>query len=52
MDSGCAFWLPSLSITVTAVNQVLTELVNNFSTPERQKAQKLLGREVISKLSA
>ena len=43
--------LRSLGITVTVVNQVVTELVKNFGTPEGQKAQKILGDEVISKLS-
>ena len=42
--------LRSLGVTVTVVNQVVTELVKNFGTPEGQKAQKILGDEVISKL--
>ena len=42
--------LRGLGITVTVVNQVVTELVGNFGTPEGQKAQKILGDEIISKL--
>ena len=44
--------LRDLGVTVTVVNQVVTELVNNFGTPDGQKAQKILGDEVISKLGA
>ena len=42
--------LRGLGITVTVVNQVVTELVGNFGTPEGQKAQKIMGDEIISKL--
>jgi nicotinamidase-related amidase len=42
--------LRDLGITVTVVNQVVTELVSNFGTPEGQKAQKIMGEEIISKL--
>ena len=42
--------LRGLGITVTVVNQLVTELVGNFGTPEGQKAQKILGDEIISKL--
>ena len=41
-----------LGITVTVVNQVVTELVPNFGTPEGQKAQRIMGDEIISKLPA
>ena len=43
--------LRDLGIVVTVVNQCLTELVGNFGTPEGQKAQKILGDEIISKLA-
>jgi nicotinamidase-related amidase len=39
-----------LGITVSVVNQVTTELVPNFGTPEGQKAQKIMSDEIISKL--
>ena len=42
--------LRGLGITVTVVNQLVTELVGNFGTPDGQKAQKILGDEIISKL--
>lgn len=42
--------LRSLDITVTVVNQVTTELVSNFGTPDGQKAQKIMSDEIISKL--
>ena len=42
--------LRGLGITVTVVNQAVTELVGNFGTPEGQKAQTILGDEIISKL--
>jgi nicotinamidase-related amidase len=42
--------LRGLGITVTVVNQVVTELVPNFGTPEGQKAQKIMADEIISKL--
>ena len=42
--------LRGLGVTVTVVNQVVTELVGNFGTPEGQKAQQILGDEIISKL--
>jgi hypothetical protein len=37
-------------VTVTGVNQMMTELVNNFGTPEGQKAMKINLEEVINKL--
>ena len=42
--------LRAVGVAVTNVNQAVTELVNDFGTPEGQKAQKILGDEVISKL--
>ncbi len=42
--------LRALGVIVTVVNQAVTELVNNFGTPDGQKAQKILADEVISKL--
>jgi nicotinamidase-related amidase len=44
--------LRALGIAVTVVNQVTTELVPNFGTPEGQKAQKIMSDEIISKLSS
>jgi nicotinamidase-related amidase len=44
--------LRALGITVTIVNQVTTELVPNFGTPEGQKAQKIMSDEIISKLGS
>jgi hypothetical protein len=35
---------------VTVVNQMTTELVDNFGTPDGQKAQKIMFDEIISKL--
>jgi nicotinamidase-related amidase len=43
--------LRGLGITVTVVNQVVTELVANFGTPDGQKAQKIMADEIISKLA-
>ena len=42
--------LRGLGITVTVVNQLVTELVSNFGTPDGQKAQKIMNDEIISKL--
>jgi hypothetical protein len=42
--------LRGLGITVTVVNQVVTELVPNFGTPQGQKAEKIMADEIISKL--
>ncbi len=39
-------------ITVTVVNQVVTELVANFGTSDGQKAQKIMADEIISKLGS
>jgi nicotinamidase-related amidase len=44
--------LTSLGIQVAVINQVVTELANDFSTEEGQKAQKIMGDEIISKLYA
>ena len=35
---------------ITVINQAVTELVNNFGVPEGQKAQQIMGDEIISKL--
>ena len=35
---------------VTVINQAVTELVNNFGTPEGQVAQQIMGEEIIAKL--
>ncbi len=35
---------------IAVVNQVVTELANDFSRPEDQKAQTIMGDEIISKL--
>lgn len=43
--------LTGLGVTVTVINQVVTELIGNFGTPEGQKAQKIMGDEIISKLA-
>ena len=44
--------LRSLGMTVSVTNQVVTELVNDFGTPDGQKAQQIMADEIISKLSA
>ncbi len=44
--------LRGLGITVTVVNQVVTELIGNFGTPEGQKAQTIMAEEIISKLGS
>ena len=43
--------LRGMGVTVTVVNQIVTELVGNFGTPDGQKAQKIMGDEIISKLN-
>ena len=42
--------LRTAGVTVTVTNQFVTELVNNFGTPEGQKAQQIMSDEIISKL--
>ena len=42
--------LRDFGVIVTVVNQAVTELVNNFGTPEGQKAQGIMSDEIISKL--
>ena len=42
--------LRSEGAQITVINQAVTELVNNFGTPEGQKAQAIMGEEIISKL--
>ncbi len=44
--------LRGLGVTVTVVNQCMTELVNDFGTPEGQKAMQINLEEIISKLGA
>ena len=44
--------LRDMGVTVTGVNQMMTELVNNFGTPEGQKAMKINLEEIINKLLA
>jgi nicotinamidase-related amidase len=36
---------------ISVINQVVTELANDFSTPEGQHAQAIMGEEIISKLT-
>lgn len=43
--------LRGLGVTVTVTNQAVTELANNFGTPEGQKAQAIMAEEIISKLA-
>ena len=35
---------------ITVINQIVTELVNNFGNPEGQVAQQIMGEEIIAKL--
>lgn len=42
--------LRDMGVTVTGVNQMMTELVNNFGTPEGQKAMKINLEEIVNKL--
>ncbi len=42
--------LRGMGAVVTVVNQMTTELVDNFGTPDGQKAQKIMFDEIISKL--
>lgn len=44
--------LRDMGVTVTGVNQMMTELVNDFGTPEGQKAMKINLEEIITKLIA
>jgi isochorismate hydrolase len=43
--------LRDIGVTVVGINQAQTELVNNFGTPEGQKAMKINLEEVISRLA-
>ena len=43
--------LRDMGVTVCGINQAQTELVNNFGTPEGQKAMKINLEEIISKLA-
>lgn len=49
-DSTTFDRLRGIGVTVSVVNQMVTELVDNFGTPDGQKAQKIMGDEIISKL--
>ncbi len=42
--------LRGMGATVAVVNQMTTELVDNFGTPDGLKAQKIMFDEIISKL--
>ena len=44
--------LQAAGVTVTVTNQFVTELVNNFGTPDGQKAQQIMSDEIISKLDS
>jgi len=44
--------LRGIGVTVCGINQAQTELVNNFGTPEGQKAMQINFEEIISKLAA
>ena len=43
--------LRDMGVTVCGINQAQTELVNNFGTPEGQKAMKINMEEIISRLA-
>jgi nicotinamidase-related amidase len=43
--------LRALGVTVTVVNQVVTELENDFGSPDGLRAQKIMSDEIISKLA-
>lgn len=43
--------LRGLGVTVCGINQAQTELVNNFGTPEGQKAMQINMEEIISRLA-
>ena len=51
-DSTTYQRLRDLGAVVTVTNQVVTELQNDFGSPDGLRAQKILGDEVISKLNA
>ncbi len=51
-DESTFVRLRDLGVTVAVINQVVTELQNDFGSPEGLKAQTILGDEVISKLNA
>lgn len=44
--------LRSMGATVAVVNQITTELQNDFGNPDGMKAQKIMADEIISKLNA
>lgn len=39
-----------MGVTVSGVNQMMTELVNNFGTPDDRTAMKINMEEIINKL--
>ncbi len=43
--------LRDAGVTVTVTNQFVTELANDFGTPDGQKAQQIMADEIISKLA-
>ena len=43
--------LRALGVTVTVVNQIVTELENDFGSPDGLRAQKIMSDEIISKLN-
>ncbi len=43
--------LRALDVTVTVVNQIVTELENDFGSPDGLRAQKIMADEIISKLN-
>ena len=43
--------LRDMGVTVCGINQAQTELVNNFGTPQGQKAMKINLEEVVSRLA-
>jgi hypothetical protein len=40
-----------LGVTVCGINQAMTELVNDFGTPDGQKAMKINLEEIITRLT-
>ena len=50
-DSTTFDRLRDLGATVTVTNQIVTELCNDFGSPDGLKAQKIMADEIISKLN-
>ena len=42
--------LRALGVVLTVVNQIVTELENDFGSPDGLRAQKIMADEIISKL--